>query len=61
MKLPEKVKIYGKFAWKNRLFNPDPRPPKFQTRFTPLGLEKEDIEKGRSSFYVDPKCDYFEA
>jgi len=33
--LPEKIEIFWKFAWKNRiLLNPDPRPPRFQTRLT---------------------------
>src|SRR6218665_3937865 len=37
VKLPEKIEISLKFAWKNRnLFDPYPRPPRFQTRLTPL-------------------------
>src|SRR6218665_548719 len=36
-KLPEKIKIFRKFALKNRIFSdPDPQPPRFQTRLTPL-------------------------
>src|SRR6218665_818121 len=37
MKLPEKVEISLKFSRKNRnFFDPDLRPPRFQTRLTPL-------------------------
>ena len=37
VKLPEKTHIFWKFAWKNPNFcYPDPRPPRFQTRLTPL-------------------------
>jgi len=34
VKLPEKIEIFRKYAWKNRIFfYPDPR---FKTRLTPL-------------------------
>ena len=37
VKLPEKIEILQTFAWKNRTFvDPDPRPPRFHTRLTPL-------------------------
>src|SRR6218665_3046333 len=37
--LPEKNRNFSKFAWKNpKIFDPDPRPPRFQTRLTPLAL-----------------------
>src|SRR6218665_2072171 len=37
--LPEKNRNFSKFAWKNpKFFDPDPRPPRFQTRLTPLAL-----------------------
>src|SRR6218665_3991702 len=50
-----KNRIFRKFAWKNRIFYPDPRPPKFQTRFTPLyhhgscGLRLDDETVRRSA------------
>src|SRR6218665_2298758 len=34
-----KIEIFRKFPWKNQIFfYPDPRPPRFQTRLTPLQL-----------------------
>ena len=37
VKLPEKSEIFWEFAWKNlNFFDPDPQPPRFQTRLTPL-------------------------
>src|SRR6218665_3642061 len=33
VKLPEKIEIFRKFAWKDRnLFDPDPRPPKISNQ-----------------------------
>ena len=35
--MPEEIEISLTFAWKNRNFvYPDARPPRFQTRLTPL-------------------------
>src|SRR6218665_3526592 len=36
LKLPEKSKIYPKFAWKSKFFGPGSTTPQFQTRFTPM-------------------------
>jgi len=45
VKLPEKIEIFRKFAWKNRkIFHPDPRPLRFQTRLTPLVVEGTSIK-----------------
>src|SRR6218665_4079216 len=39
IKLPGIIEISLKFEWKNRnFFDPDPRPPRFQTRLTPLAI-----------------------
>jgi len=42
VKLPEKFEISLKFAWKNWFFYPYLRPPRFQTRLTPLYGAPED-------------------
>src|SRR6218665_432716 len=45
VKLPEEIEILGKFTWKNRNFSyPDPRPPRFQTRLTPLTCAIESLD-----------------
>jgi len=36
VKLPEKIQIFWKFAWKIEFFYADLRTPRFQTRLTPL-------------------------
>src|SRR6218665_3533123 len=48
VKLPEEIEIFLEFACKNRIFfYPDPRPPRFQTRLTPLIEYKCRLEAGQ--------------
>ena len=40
----KKIHFFRKFAWKNLKFlDPESRPPRFQTRLTPLLLLKEEM------------------
>ena len=38
VKLPEQIKVFRKFAWKNRNVLPGSTTPRFQTRLTPLSV-----------------------
>src|SRR6218665_3064998 len=57
--LQENIKIFWKFVWKIEFFlDPDPRPPRFQTRLTPLGSSAPKLCKGhfRSSSITLRTC-----
>src|SRR6218665_2838064 len=53
VKLPEKIRIFRKFACRNRnFFDPDPRPPRFQTRLTPLLLSSLEFSAASSEIML---------
>jgi len=55
--IAEKIKISRKFAWKNLNFvDPDPRPPRFQTRLTPLSVEAVLLLSSSKGFVEDKKA-----